>query len=213
MRVGILGSGDVGQTLGAGFATLGHEVKIGTREPGSAKLKEWTSRAGARASTGTFAEAAAFGELLVVATAHAGTLPALQLAGAANTAGKVVIDATNALDRSGAKLTLAVGFDDSAAEQIQRALPQARVVKAFNTVGANWMFRPQLPGGPPTMFYAGNDEAAKDEVRKILDDFGWDSVDLGGLENARYLEPMAMVWIIQAMRSRSRNHAFKLLQK
>jgi len=213
MRIGILGSGDVGQTLGSGFAALGNEVKIGTREPGSDKLRQWVSRAGAKASTGTFAEAAAFGELVIVATAHAGTPAALALAGAANTAGKVVIDTTNALDRSGATLALAVGFNDSAAEQVQRAWPQARVVKAFNTVGANWMFRPDLPGGPPTMFYAGNDAAAKADVKKILGDFGWDPVDLGGLENARYLEPMAMVWITEAMNSKSRNHAFKLLRK
>jgi hypothetical protein len=213
MRIGILGSGEVGQKLGLGFATLGHEVKIGTREPGGEKLKPWLAEAGGKASTGTFAETAAFGELLVLATAWSGTQSALQLAGAPNTMGKVVIDATNPLDFSGGGPALAVGFKDSAGEQVQRWLPQARVVKAFNIVGNQFFFRPELPGGPPTMFYAGNDAAAKGDVKKILDDFGWESIDLGGLENARYLEPMAMVWIVHGFTSKAWNHAFKLLRK
>jgi len=213
MRVGILGSGDVGQKLGIGFATLDHEVKIGTREPQSDKLKAWLAKAGAKASTGTFAETASFGELLVLATAWSGTQSALQLAGAPNTVGKVLIDATNPLDFSGGGPALALGFKDSAGEQVQRWLPQARVVKAFNIVGNAFFFRPQLPGGPPTMFYAGNDGAAKADVKKILDDFGWESIDMGGIENARYLEPLAMVWIMHGFTSKTWDHAFKLLRK
>jgi len=212
MRVGILGSGEVGQALGTAFATLGHEVKIGTREPGSDKLKAWLGKAGAKASTGIFAEAAEFGELLVLATAWSGTPAAIQLAGPDRTAGKTVIDATNPLDFAGGGPALAVGFKDSAGEQVQRWLPRAHVVKAFNIVGNKFMFRPQFAGGPPTMFYAGNDAGAKRTVKKILDDFGWESIDLGGIESARYLEPLAMVWIVHGFQSKTWDHAFKLLK-
>jgi predicted dinucleotide-binding enzyme len=213
MRVGILGSGEVGQALGTGFTTLGHEVKIGTREPASDKLKGWLGRAGAKASTGTPSEAAAFGELLVVVTAWSGTQSAIQLAGPDNAAGKTVIDATNPLDFSGGGPALAVGGKDSAGEQVQRWLPKAHVVKAFNTIGNKFMFRPQFPGGPPTMFYAGNDAGAKKTVGAIITDFGLEPIDLGGIEMARYLEPLAMVWIAYGVTSKTWDHAFKLLRK
>ena len=213
MKIGILGSGEVGQALGTAFATLGHEVKIGTREPGSDKLKGWVDKAGGRASTGTFAEAAAFGELLVLATAWSGTQSAIQLAGPDNAAGKTVIDATNPLDFSGGGPALAVGFKDSAGEQVQRWLPKAHVVKAFNIIGNKFMFRPQFAGGPPTMFYAGNDAGAKAVVGKIITDFGLEPIDLGGIEMARYLEPLAMVWIVYGFTTKTWEHAFKLLRK
>jgi predicted dinucleotide-binding enzyme len=213
MRVGILGSGEVGQALGTGFATLGHEVKIGTREPASDKLKGWLGKAGAKASTGTLVETAAFGELLLLATAWSGTQSAVQLAGPENAAGKTVIDVTNPLDFSGGGPALAVGWKDSAGEQVQRWLPQAHVVKAFNIVGNKFFFRPSFPGGPPTMFYAGNDAGAKATVQKVLDDFGWESIDLGGIEMSRYLEPFAMVWIMHGFTSKTWDHAFKLLKK
>lgn len=213
MRVGVLGSGEVGQQLGTAFATLGHEVKLGSREPSSAKIKAWLDKVGAKGSAGTFEEVARFGELLVLVTAWSGTESAIKLAGPDHTAGKLVIDATNPLDFTSGGPKLAVGFDDSAGERVQRWLPKAHVVKCFNMVGNAHFFRPQFPGGPPTMFYAGNDAGAKAQTAKILTDFGWESVDLGGIENARYLEPLAMVWIVHGIGTRSWNHAFKLLRK
>jgi 8-hydroxy-5-deazaflavin:NADPH oxidoreductase len=213
MRVGILGSGVVGQVLGAAFATLGNDVKIGSREPGSDKLKAWQGKVGSKASAGTFAETAKFGELLVLATAWAGTESAIQLSGPDHSVGKVVIDATNPLDFSGGGPGLAVSGKDSGGEQVQRWLPKAKVVKAFNMVGNAHMFKPQFPGGPPTMLYAGNDDSAKATVAKILADFGWESVDLGGIESSRYIEGIAMAWIVHYVQTKSANHAFKLLRK
>ena len=211
-RVGILGSGTVGQTLGGGFVGLGCEVKIGSREP--EKLAGWAKGQGARASAGTFAEAAAFGEVLVLATLWSGTEPALQLAGSGNFAGKVVIDVTNPLVfEPGKPPRLALGVNDSGGEQVQRWLPDARVVKAFNTVGAPHMIHPQFPGGPPDMFYCGNDPAAKQTVKEICEGFGWGTVDAGGIEGARELEPMCILWVGYGARTGTWNHAFKLLRK
>ncbi|HEY6224599.1 MAG TPA: hypothetical protein VIW26_12505 [Gemmatimonadales bacterium] len=144
-----------------------------------------------------------------------GTENVIRLAGPDNFAGKVVIDTTNPLDSShGPPPRLAVGFDDSAGEQVQRWLPQARVVKAFNIVGNAFMVQPQFPGGPPDMFICGNDAAAKQTVTDICRSFGWPgALDLGGIEMARYLEPLAMVWIVYGFGTGSWNHAFKLLRK
>jgi 8-hydroxy-5-deazaflavin:NADPH oxidoreductase len=213
MRIGILGSGDVGRALGTAFATCGYEVMIGSREAGNPKVKDWISRAGVRASGGTFAEAARFGEVIVLATLWSGTENALRLAGAESFAGKVVIDATNPLDYATTPPRLSVGLTDSAGEQVQRWLTTARVVKAFNIVGHAHMFRPDFPGGPPDMFLAGNDAGAKQAVSQILNEFGWEAIDLGGIEASRYLEPLAMVWITYGFRAKSWNHAFKLLRK
>jgi predicted dinucleotide-binding enzyme len=212
MKVGILGSGDVGKTLGAGFASLGHEVKIGSRDPG--KLKDWVEKTGPKASAGTFAEAAAFGEVAVLATLWSGTEHALQLAQPQSFAGKVVIDAINPLvfDQPGGP-RLALGHTDSGGEQVQRWLPAARVVKAFNTVGHAHMVHPDFPGGPPDMFICGNDDAAKKTVTGILKDFGWPTIDVGGIEGARLLEPLCVLWVGYAMRTGTWNHAFKLLRK
>ncbi len=213
MRVGIIGSGPVGQALGLGFTTLGHEAMLGTRDPGSDKVRAWLAKAGSKATAGSFAEAADYGDVVVLATAWSGAKSALTLAGPERLAGKVVIDAVNPLDFTDGRVRLAVAGEDSAGEQVQRWLPGARVVKAFNIVGNAHMFRPQFPGGPPDMFIAGNDDAAKATVTAILKDFGWSVVDLGGIEAARLLEPMAMTWITYAMRSRAYDHAFKLLRK
>jgi predicted dinucleotide-binding enzyme len=213
MRIGILGSGDVGRALGSAFAACGHEVKVGSREANNPKIKEWAARAGAHASGGTFADAARFGEVMVIATLWTGAENALRLAGPENFAGKVVIDATNPLDFTTTPPRLAIGHTDSAGEQIQRWLTTARVVKAFNIVGHAHMFRPEFPDGPPDMLIAGNDAGAKQVVSQILNEFGWEVIDLGGIENSRYLEPLAMVWVAYGFRSRSWNHAFKLLRK
>jgi predicted dinucleotide-binding enzyme len=213
MRIGILGSGDVGRALGSAFAACGHEVMVGSREANNPKIREWAAKAGAHASGGTFADAARFGEVMVIATLWTGTENALRLAGPENFAGKVVIDATNPLDFTITPPRLAIGHSDSAGEQIQRWLTTARVVKAFNIVGHTHMFRPEFPGGPPDMLIAGNDAAAKQVVSQILNEFGWEVIDLGGIENSRYLEPLAMAWVAYGFRNRSWNHAFKLLRK
>jgi len=215
MKVGIIGTGDVGRVIGKGLADLGHEVKIGSRDPKSENVKTWLEKTkGKKTSAGTFAEAAAFGELVVLATKWDGTENALKLAGPENFSGKVVIDATNPLLFEPNKPPrLAVGFNDSAGEQVQRWLPKARVVKAFNTVGNTHMVKPDLPCGPPDMFICGNDGAAKQKVTEILKSLGWPAIDIGGIEGARYLEPLAMIWIAFFLRTNTGNHAFKLLRK
>jgi predicted dinucleotide-binding enzyme len=211
MTVGILGSGDVGKALARGFLLLGHEVKIGSRDP--EKLREWATSAGERASSGTFEETAKFGDLLVLATLGTAVENAIDLAGKSNFDGKVVIDATNPLDFSSGGPQLSVGFNDSLGERVQHSIPKARVVKAFNTVGNPHMVKPDFPGGPPTMFIAGNEDESKRLVSQICEHFGWDISDLGGIESSRYLEPMCLVWVLHGIHSKSWNHAFKLLKK
>lgn len=213
MRIGILGSGGVGLTLGARLAGLGHDVKLGSRDP--AKLAAWVAETGNGASAGTFAQAAEHAQVAFVVTLWQGTQSALELAGSERLAGKVVVDVTNPLDFSrGMPPTLAVGGDTSAGELVQSWLPGARVVKAFNTIGAHIMVDPgSVTGDEPTLFIAGHDANAKGEVTELAKGFGWkDVVDLGGLQNARYLEPLAMVWIAYLARTQSSNHALKLLR-
>jgi predicted dinucleotide-binding enzyme len=209
VRVGILGSGDVGRALATGFAGLGHSVKIGSRDP--EKLREWAESAGPQVSTGTFADVAQFGDILVLATLGVGTEEAIRLAGIDAFAGKVVIDTTNPLDFSTGAPALSIGHTNSLGEVIQRLLPKARVVKAFNTVGNALMVNPQLPGGPPDMFLCGNDDDAKKIVAQICAHFGWGVIDLGSIEGSRFLEPMCLTWVLHGIRSGSWRHAFKML--
>ncbi|MGA7615552.1 MAG: NADPH-dependent F420 reductase [Thermoanaerobaculia bacterium] len=211
-KIGVLGSGDVGQTLGGAFATLGHNVMMGSRDRKNEKALGWANSTGENASVGTFAQAAEFGELIVLATLGTATEAIVRAAGAETFAGKTVIDATNPLTFSpNGPPGLSVGFDDSLGERIQRLAPEARVVKAFNTVGHTLMFQPQLPGGPPDMFLCGNDEDAKKSVSEICREFGWGVIDLGGIEASRYLEPLCMAWVLHGIRSGSWTHAFKML--
>ena len=203
-RIGVLGTGDVGRVLAAGFQSRGHDVKIGTRTPG----------AGKHPGAVTFAEAAEFGEILVLATAWSGTENALQLAGPHRFVGKVVLDVTNPLVfEPNRPPRLALGHSDSGGEQVQRWLPGARVVKVFNIVGNAHMVDPQFPGGPPDMFICGNDEAAKSTVTKLCRAFGWPTIDIGGIEGARLLEPLCILWVIYGIRTNGWNHAFKMLRK
>ena len=213
MKIGVLGSGDVGRTLGAGLATRGHDVMLGTRSPEKEAIQDWATKSGPRTSAGTFEEAASFGDLVIVATRWDGTENALKLAGRSNFDGKVVLDATNPLTMDGGELTLALGFSDSGGEQVQRWIPSGRVVKAFNTVGAYHMVSPGFAGGPPDMFIAGDDASAKKVVTELASSLGWSVVDLGPLRRARLLEPLAMVWIQHMIDTKSRDHAFKLLRK
>lgn len=213
MKVGVLGTGDVGRALGKAFIELGHQVKMGSRTAGNEKAAEWQRQAGDSASTGTFEETVKWADLVVLATLGAANESVVGMAKADNFAGKVVIDTTNPLDNSKGMPALAVGFSDSGGEQVQRLLPGARVVKAFNTVGNAHMFKPDFPGGPPDMFICGNDDGAKKDVGKLLEQFGWGVIDLGGIECSRYLEPMCLVWVLHGVRSGAWNHAFKMLHK
>ena len=213
MQIGILGSGEVGQALGLGFIKLGHDVKLASRDPD--KLKSWVARAGRRGSTGTPEETARFADIAVLATAWSGTESALKLAnGSATLAGKVVMDVTNPLiSEPGKPLRLALGHTDSGGEQVQRWLPQSKVVKAFNTVGHAHMIDPKFAGGPPDMFICGEDASAKQVVAGFCKNFGWGVVDVGGIEGSRLLEPLCLLWVDYGMRSKTWNHAFKLLHR
>ena len=211
MKVGILGSGDVGKSFAHAFGALGHEVVIGSRSP--EKLSEFVGGEGDRVTSGTFEDAARSGDLLVLATHGMATEEAMTMAGKQNFDHKVVIDATNPLDFSGGAPRLAVGHTDSLGEQIQRSIPNARVVKAFNTVGNPLFFKPELPGGPPDMFIGGNDADAKKLVAQVCEAFGWGVIDLGGIEASRYLEPMCMAWVVHGVISGTWLHAFKMLHK
>ena len=209
MKIGILGSGDVAKSLAKGFLSRGHEVMLGSRD--TAKLREWIEQDGS-AKAGSFAEAAAFGEIVVLATFGMATESAIEQTGVQHFAGKVVIDATNPLRFEDGRAVLAIGGEDSLGERVQRALAESRVVKAFNTVGNQYFVNPRFEGGPPTMFLAGNDEGAKAAVAQILQDFGWESADLGGIECSRYTEPMCLVWVLYGARTGTWHHAFKLLR-
>ena len=215
MRIGILGTGVVGHALGTGFISRGHDVMMGGRDSANAKAKEWAVRSGGRARTGTFADAAAFGEAVALATLWEGTQHALTLAGADALAGKLVMDATNPLVfTTGAPPALALGHNDSGGEQVQRWLPKSRVVKVFNIVGHTEMIDPSFEHGPPDMFYCGNDAAAKVQVAEFLEAFGWPSaIDIGGIEGARLLEPMCILWVVYGFKTNGWHHAFKMLRK
>lgn len=211
INVGILGSGEVGKALARGFIALGHDVKIGSRTP--KKLAGFVDEMGTHASSGTPEETAAFGDLIVLAPLGVAALETIDLAGKDNFRGKVVIDVNNPLDHSSGVPRLTVGHTDSLGEQIQRAIPEARVVKAFNTVGNPHMFKPDFPGGPPDMFICGNDDEAKKVVGQVCQAFGWGVIDIGGIEGARYLEPMCMAWVAHGIKSGKWDHAFKMLHK
>jgi predicted dinucleotide-binding enzyme len=211
MRIGILGTGDVGHALGRGFLDLGHEVLMGAREAGNAKAAAFAAAGGGAASAGTFADAAGFGELVVLATLGTATE---EIVGAVadRLAGKIVWDATNPLAfEAGKPPRLAISGEDSLGERVQKKAPKARVVKVFNTVGNALMFRPQLAGGPPTMFVAGDDEAAKKTTAELLAAFGWESADTGAISSSRYLEAICLAWVIVASKTGNWRQAFKLL--
>jgi len=211
MRVGILGSGVVGQVLGAGFLKHGHNVVMGTRSPD--KLAEWAAK-NPQGRVASFAEAAQHGELVVLAVKGVAAADALREAGAAHLAGKPVMDATNPIIEQppvNGVLSFFTGINDSSMERLQREFTEAKFVKAFSCVGNAWMVNPQFKGGKPTMFICGNDEAAKRVVTGILDQFGWETADMGKVEAARAIEPLCMLWCIPGFLRNEWHHAFKLL--
>ena len=211
MKVGVLGSGDVAKVLAGGFLKHGHQVMLGTRT--SSTLADWAKQ-NPKGRVGTFADAARFADLVVLAVKGTVALEALRAAGAANLAGKPVLDATNPIADAppvNGVLKFFTSLDESLMERLQRAFPEARFVKAFNSVGNKLMVNPQLKNGPPTMFICGNDEAAKRTVRGILDQFGWETADMGYAEAARAIEPLCMLWLIPGFLRNEWLHAFKLL--
>jgi len=213
MKVGVLGSGDVAKTLASGFLKHGHQVRIGSRSP--AKLAEW-SAGNSGSTTGTFAEAAQFGEIVVLAVKGNVAAEALKLAGAQNLAGKTVIDACNPIEDappSDGVLRFFTDLNDSLMEKLQRQFGEAHFVKAFNSVGAPCMINPQFAGGRPTMFICGNNEVAKKQVAKINEEFGWETADMGSAEAARAIEPLCILWCIPGFTRNDWTHAFKLLTK
>jgi 8-hydroxy-5-deazaflavin:NADPH oxidoreductase len=199
MKFGVLGTGMVGQTLGGKLVELGHEVKMGSRRAGNEKAVAWASEAGERASEGSFADAAEFGEVVVNATSGTAALEALEAAGGGNLAGKVLIDVANPLDFSqGMPPRLSVCNDDSLAEQIQRAYPDARVVKALNTINASVMVSPGALGESTNVFVSGNDDGARAQVTELLQSFGWREgqvLDLGDVSAARGTEMYLPLWL------------------
>ncbi|MFO0983804.1 MAG: NAD(P)-binding domain-containing protein [Planctomycetota bacterium] len=211
MKIGVLGSGDVARTLGSGLLQHGHEVTMGSREP--KKLQDWVKQnSSGRAQS--FADAAKFGEVLVLAVKGSAASAALRAAGAANLAGKAVIDATNPIADSppvNGVLRFFTSLDESLMERLQREFAGARFVKAFNSVGHALMVNPQFKGGKPTMFVCGNDDAAKRAVTAILDQLGWEAADMGKAEAARAIEPLCMLWCIPGLLRDQWTHAFKLL--
>ncbi len=213
MKVGVLGSGDVAKTLAGGFLKHGHGVKVGSRSP--AKLADWAAQTKG-GSTGTFAEAAAFGELVVLAVKGKAAAEALTLAGMKNLAGKTVIDACNPIEDAPPEKGVLRFFTDnnlSLMETLQRQFADAHFVKAYNSVGAPCMVNPDFAAGRPTMFICGNDAGAKKQVAQINEQFGWETADMGGAEAARAIEPLCMLWCIPGFIRNDWMHAFKLLTK
>jgi predicted dinucleotide-binding enzyme len=210
-RIGLLGSGMVGETLANGFLKHGYEVMRGSREP--AKLGEWKQKAGAKASTGTFAEAAKFGELVVLAV-KGGAAEAVVVECGSALAGKTILDATNPIADKPPQDGLVqffTNFNDSLMERLQSKAPAGKFVKAFSSVGAALMVNPQL-ATRPSMFICGNDAAAKAEATAILDQFGWEVEDMGGASAARAIEPLCILWCIPGFLKNDWMHAFKILR-
>jgi predicted dinucleotide-binding enzyme len=212
MNVGIIGSGVVAQALGDGFVKHGYAVMLGTRE--ASKLSAWQAK-NPTGRVGNFSDTARFGELLVLAVKGSVAADALRTAGAENLEGKTIIDACNPISDEppvDGVMKFFTGPNESLMHQLQTEFPDARFVKAFSSVGSAFMVNPQFDGGPPTMFICGNDEAAKTQVRGILDQFGWEAADMGTVEAAQAIEPLCILWCIPGF---ARNdwgpRAFKLL--
>lgn len=213
MNIGILGSGIVAQTLAAGFLQHGYPTMLATREP--AKLADW-ARSHPSARIGSSQEAAAFGDVLVLAVKGSAATDALRLAGAPALDGKVIIDTCNPIADAPPDhgvLSFFTGPNESLMEKLQQEFPGARFVKAFNSVGSARMVNPHYAAGRPTMFICGNNDAAKNTVSDILDQFGWESADMGSAEAARPIEHLCMLWCIPGFTRNEWTHAFKLLHR
>lgn len=211
-KIGILGSGVVGQSLGSGFIKHGYRVMVGTRN--AAKLSEWNETASENGTVGSFAETAAFGDIIVLAVKGSAAKEVLELAGTENLNGKTIIDASNPIEDTPPEngvLKFFTNLDESLMEQLQNAFPAAHFVKAFNSINSAYMVDPPFES-KPTMFICGNDGNAKKTVIEILDQFGWDIEDMGKIEAARAIEPLCMLYCIPGIRENRWTHAFKLLK-
>jgi predicted dinucleotide-binding enzyme len=215
-KIGILGTGMVGSTVGAKLVQLGYEVKMGSRTPGNEKAAAWTKSQGASASHGTFDDAAKFGEIVLLCTKGDATMEALKLVKPESLKGKTVIDISNPLDFSkGMPPTLVQQFTNtnSLAEEVQKALPGANVVKSLNIVNCEVMVNPKKSGGDPTMFVAGNSAPAKEEVKGILKQFGWsDVIDLGDITGARGMEMILPIWLRTWGATQNGHFGFKVVR-
>lgn len=212
-KVGILGSGIVGQTLANGFLKYGYEVMVGTRD--LTKLTEWKENAGEKGQIGSFSDSAAFGSILVLAVKGSIAINALEMAGDDNLKNKTIIDATNPIADAppdNGVIKYFTGPNQSLMEQYQETYPNAHFVKAFSCIGNAKMVNPDYHGQKPTMFICGNNADAKTEVSSILDLFGFDIADMGSIEAARAIEPLAMLWCIPGLINNQWDHAFKLIK-
>lgn len=213
MKIGILGSGVVGKALAKGFIKHGYEVMAGSRQP--EKLEDWKTEISPKLRSGNFSKTASFGDIIILATKGTAAKEVLKLAGIDNISGKTVLDATNPIadaEPVNGVLKFFTNLDDSLMEQLQKFAPGANFVKAFNSVGAHFMVNPDFES-KPTMFICGNNEAAKKDAAKILEQFGWEVEDMGSAEAARAIEPLCMLWCIPGFRENRWMHAFKLLKK
>ncbi|MCB0877552.1 MAG: NAD(P)-binding domain-containing protein [Thermoleophilia bacterium] len=205
MRIGVMGTGMVGKAIATRLVELGHDVRMGSRSASNEAAEAWAAEHGERATNGDFADTAAFGELVFNCTSGQGTLAALEQAGADNLAGKVLVDVANPLDWSTGELRLTVCNTDSLGEQVQRALPRTRVVKALNTMNCSVMVEPGLVAGDDHLvLMCGDDATAKADVAALLGEFGWTTdriVDLGGITAARGQEMFLPLWV-ELMRAR-----------
>lgn len=211
-KIGVIGSGQVGQVLARGLQKHGYEVRIGSRTP--AKLSDFSQEAGIVA--GRFDEVAAWADGIVLAVLGRAAEEALRDSGPANLTGKIVIDTTNPIEDGPPEdglIRFFTGPNDSLMERLQAAFPDVRFVKAFNSVGSALMVDPQFEGGAPTMFYCGNDAEAKAEVGKLLRKFGHDPADMGTVKAARAIEPLCQLWCIPGFLRNQWTHAFKLLTR
>lgn len=214
MKVGILGSGMVGQALANGFVKYGYDVMIGTNNAN--KREELKTKTNGKARVGSFEETARFGQIVVLAVKGTAADAALQKAGTANLKAKTVIDTTNPIAEAppvNGVIQYFSSINESLMERLQKSAPEARFVKAFSCVGNALMVNPELGGVRPTMFICGNSDEAKQEVKRILDQFGWEISDMGKVEAARAIEPLAMLWCIPGFLTNRWMHAFKLLTK
>ncbi len=213
-KIGILGSGDVGKVLAAGFIKYDNQVMIGTSNP--SKLDEWKASAGKSVNAGSFSDSAKFGEIIVLAVKGTAAIDVLTKAGESNLAGKTIIDATNPIadaPPTNGVLKFFTSLDKSLMEELQAKFPKANFVKAFNIVGNSLMVNPDFKGIKPTMFICGNNENAKKEVTDITNQFGFETEDMGKVEAARAIEPLCILWCIPGFIQNKWMHAFKLLKQ
>ncbi len=214
LKIGVIGSGAVGQILAKAFLTEDHAVMLGTRDVNKPEIVKWKTE-NPQAQIGSFQQTAQFGDVLILAMKGDVAVSATKLSGIENFKNKIVIDATNPIANEApvnGVLKFFTNYNESLMEQIQKTIPEAKLVKAFNSVGNALMYKPKLSGGTPTMFICGNDDAAKKTVKEILTTFGWGTEDMGKVEAARAIEPLCILWCIPGLVGNDWIHAFKLIR-